>query len=63
MSALKSNMAAISMEINRGKKIIFDFFSIFYHTDHNKCTGRFHAVLYGTLDNIFYVFAHPNQEF
>ena len=25
--------------------------------------GRFHAVLYGTLDNIFYVFAHTNQEF
>ena len=24
--------------------------------------GRFHAVLYGTLDNIFYVFAHSNQE-
>ena len=26
-------------------------------------SGRFHAVLYGTLDNIFYVFAHSNQEF
>ena len=28
-----------------------------------KSNGRFHAVLYGTLDNIFYVFAHTNQEF
>ena len=25
--------------------------------------GRFHAVLYGALDNIFYVFAQTNQEF
>ena len=33
--ALKSKMAASSMEINTGKK--FGFFSIFFHTDHNKC--------------------------
>ena len=25
--------------------------------------GRFHAVLYGTLNNIFYNFARTNQEF
>ena len=29
----------------------------------NDNNGRFHAVLYGTLDNIFYVFAHTNHEF
>ena len=36
VSALKSNMAAISMETNRGKKKFWDFFSIFFHTDHNE---------------------------
>ena len=40
MSALKSNMVTISMETNRGKKIYFYFFSIFFHTDHNKCTMK-----------------------
>ena len=35
VSALKSKMAAISMETKRGKKIFF-FLHIFY-TDHNKC--------------------------
>ena len=29
----------------------------------NATKGRFHAVLYWTLDNIFYVFALTNQEF
>ena len=38
MSALKSNVAVISMETNRG--IFFSFFSIFFHTDHNKYTMK-----------------------
>ena len=36
--ALKSNMAAISMEANRGN--FFFFFSIFFHNDHNKYTMK-----------------------
>ena len=35
LSALKSKMAAIFMETNDGEKIIFYFFSIIFHTDHN----------------------------
>ena len=38
VSALKSKMAAISMKTKRGK--FFLFFSIFFHTDHNKCTMK-----------------------
>ena len=38
VSALKSKMAAVSMETKREKKNYFVFFSIFFHTDHNKCT-------------------------
>ena len=40
VSALKSNMAAISTETNRGKFYFIYFFSIFFHTDHNKCTMK-----------------------
>ena len=36
VSALKSKMAAISMETKRGKKFVCFFLHIFY-TDHNKC--------------------------
>ena len=35
VSALKSKLAAISMETKRGKKIFF--FSPYFYTDHNKC--------------------------
>ena len=38
MSALKSKMAAISMETKRQEKKIF--FSPYFHTDHNKCTMK-----------------------
>ena len=34
-SAIKSKVATISMETNRGEKR-FCFFSIIFHTDHNK---------------------------
>ena len=34
---LKSKMAAISMEMKRGKKIVF---LPIFHTDHNKCTMK-----------------------
>ena len=37
VSALRSNMAAISMETNRGE-FFLDFLFIFFHTNHNKCT-------------------------
>ena len=40
VSALKSNMAAISMETNCGGGGKLGFFSIFFHTDHNKCTMK-----------------------
>ena len=36
VSALKSNMAAISVETNHRRKNYFDFFSILFHIDHNK---------------------------
>ena len=39
-SAQKTKMGAISMETKRGKKNYFVFFSIFFHTDHNKCTMK-----------------------
>ena len=37
VNALKSKMATISMETKRGGK---KKFSIFFHTDHNKCTKK-----------------------
>ena len=39
VSALKSNMAAISMETNRGKKFVL-VFSPYLFTDHNKYTMK-----------------------
>ena len=40
VSALKSNMAAISMETNRGKKNFGVFSPYFFHTDHNTYTMK-----------------------
>ena len=40
VNALKSKIAAISMETKCGGKNYFVFFSIFFHTDHNKCAMK-----------------------
>ena len=40
VSALKSKIATISVETKRGKKNYFVFFTIFFHTDHNKWTMK-----------------------